>query len=63
LPMTDKNLALLGAGLTIFGVFCPIVSVPFLGAQNYFQNGEGDGTVVLLLAIVASDDKPESSCR
>ena len=53
LTMTNKNLGLLGAGLTIFGVFCPIVTAPFLGGQNYFQNGNGDGTVVLLLGGVA----------
>jgi hypothetical protein len=28
------------------------VTVPFLGGQNYFQNGAGDGSIVLVLAAI-----------
>jgi hypothetical protein len=34
-------------------VFAPIFSVPLLGTINYFQNGKGDGVIVLVLAIVS----------
>lgn len=48
-----RLLGLLGAGLLFLGVFTPIVSAPFLGSQNYFQNGEGDGIIIVAMAIVA----------
>jgi hypothetical protein len=34
------------------GVFAPLVRVPFLGHSTYFQNGQGDGVIVLLCAGV-----------
>ena len=34
-------------------MFVPIVSVPFVGDMNYFQNGKGDGVFILILAIVS----------
>jgi hypothetical protein len=40
--------------VTLFvGVFMPIVSLPFVGAQNFFQNGRGDGTILIAIAGVA----------
>jgi hypothetical protein len=33
-------------------VFAPIVSVPLMGTQNYFQNGEGDGKILIVLALL-----------
>jgi hypothetical protein len=48
-----QTLAILGASLQFVGVFLPIVSVPFLGTQNYFQNGKGDGIIVLVLAVTS----------
>lgn len=49
----NKNVALIGAGLLFVGVFLPIISVPIVGSVNYFMNGRGDGTIVLLMALVA----------
>jgi hypothetical protein len=46
-----QTIAIIGAILLFFGVFCPIVSVPFLGDLNYFHNGQGDGVIVLVLAV------------
>lgn len=46
-------LALLGSIALIVGVFAPIVSAPIIGKQNYFQNGKGDGTIVIVLGVVA----------
>jgi len=35
------------------GVFTPFVSLPFAGNLNYFQNGKGDGVIILLIALVS----------
>ena len=35
------------------GVFTPILSIPIMGNMNYFQNGEGLGTIVLILAVLS----------
>jgi hypothetical protein len=51
--MSNKDLALLGNGILVTGVFCPIISVPFLGTQNYFQNGRGDGSIILCIAAIS----------
>jgi hypothetical protein len=50
--MSNKQLAVVANGFLVFGVFCPIVTIPFLGGQNYFQNGAGDGSIVLALAAI-----------
>jgi len=47
---------LLGVGSAIFlfvGVFLPIVRLPIVGSINYFQNGRGDGVLVLVMMAVA----------
>jgi hypothetical protein len=31
----------------------PIVSVPIMGNMNYFQNGKGDGVIILILAVIS----------
>jgi hypothetical protein len=31
----------------------PIWNIPFRGTMNYFQNGKGDGTIVLILAVIS----------
>lgn len=51
--MNKQMLGLLGSAVLFVGVFMPIVSVPIMGSVNYFQNGRGDGTVVLGFALVA----------
>ena len=47
----SKTIALIGAGLLFIGAFMPIVSAPIIGSINYFQNGKGDGVIIVLLAI------------
>ena len=42
---------LAGAGLMTFGTFLPIISLPLVGSQNYFQNGQGDGVLIVVLAV------------
>lgn len=44
--------ALIGALEVVVGVFTPIVSLPVLGAANFFGNGQhGSGVVLLMLAV------------
>jgi hypothetical protein len=45
---------LIGSTLLFVGVFCPIVTVPIVGQMNYFQNGDGDGRFVLVLAAASA---------
>lgn len=44
---------IIGSILLFFGVFAPIISVPIVGSVNYFQNGKGDGVIVLILALIS----------
>ncbi|MDI1243515.1 MAG: hypothetical protein PSX80_16515 [bacterium] len=44
---------LIGSTIMFIGVFTPIFSLPFLGNMNYFQNGSGDGVVVLAFSLVS----------
>jgi len=50
---TRQTVGLLGSLLLFLGVFAPIVSVPIIGSQNYFQNGSGDGVVIAILALLS----------
>lgn len=50
---TKQLLGLIGAIILFVGVFAPIVSVPIMGNMNYFQNGKGDGIIVLILAVAS----------
>jgi len=50
---TKQLLGLIGSALLFVGVFAPIVSIPIMGNMNYFQNGKGDGTIVLVLAVIS----------
>ncbi|MBU0656316.1 MAG: hypothetical protein KJ914_14435 [Gammaproteobacteria bacterium] len=52
--MENRQLfGILGSLILFVGVFAPIVSVPILGSINYFQNGKGDGSLILVLAIIS----------
>lgn len=46
-------IGLAGAGTLLVGVFSPLISMPFMGTINYFNNGKGDGTLVLVLAAIS----------
>ncbi len=48
-----KILGIAGSALMAFGVFTPIVTLPLVGSQNYFQNGKGDGVILLVLAAIS----------
>jgi hypothetical protein len=51
---THKILALSGSAVLALGAFVPIVSLPIIGSINYFNNGQGDGIFIVLLAAVAA---------
>jgi hypothetical protein len=46
-------LGLSGSLLLFLGVFVPIVSLPIIGSVNYFNNGRGDGVIILLLVLIS----------
>lgn len=50
---TQQLLGIIGSIVLFVGVFSPIVSVPIMGNMNYFQNGKGDGVIVLILATIS----------
>lgn len=51
---TQKILGLSGSAVLALGAFVPIVSLPIIGSINYFNNGQGDGIFIVLLAAVAA---------
>lgn len=51
--MTPRNIVILGALLTIVGCFCPFIHIPVAGSITYMANGNGDGTWVIGLSVVA----------
>jgi hypothetical protein len=53
-PPRGRLLGFIGAGLLAIGVFTPIVRLPIVGTINYFRNGSGDGTVILVIAALAA---------
>ena len=46
-------LGIFGSILLFIGVFTPLVSLPIVGNINYFQNGKGDGVLILVLACMS----------
>jgi hypothetical protein len=53
-PTRGRICGLAGAALLAVGVFTPIVRVPIVGSINYFRNGTGDGTVILVISALAA---------
>ena len=43
-------LGLSGAAVLFIGAFLPLVSLPVVGTLNYFDNGLGDGVIIVILA-------------
>jgi hypothetical protein len=48
-----RMLGLTGSLILFIGVFTPIISLPIVGSLNYFQNGQGDGVIIIVLAIIS----------
>ena len=50
---TNRNRALVGDALLLVGLFCPIVTLPFVGCVNLFNDGSNIWALALLaLAVV-----------
>jgi hypothetical protein len=54
--MDKKLIVLIGAAVTIVGLFLPIVSVPIVGSVNMLLpgGGIGDGIFVLVFVVIAA---------
>lgn len=50
----QKVLGFSGSAVLALGTFMPIVNMPIVGSVNYFNNGQGDGVFILLLAVAAA---------
>lgn len=50
---TKLILGLIGSIILFVGVFAPIVKLPMVGDMNYFQNGKGDGTIIMIFAVIS----------
>lgn len=50
---TPILLSIVGSIILFIGVFMPVVSAPIVGNLNYFQNGKGDGIIIIGLALVS----------
>jgi hypothetical protein len=48
-----QKFGLAGSIVLFIGVFTPMVSLPIVGSMNFFNNGQGDGVFVLLLAVIS----------
>jgi hypothetical protein len=53
ISVIKQFLGIVGSIVLFIGVFTPIVSFPVMGNLNYFQNGQGDGAIVLVLAVIS----------
>lgn len=46
-------LGLVGTGLMGLGTFLPFIRAPIVGTMNYFMNAQGDGTIIVGLAVIS----------
>jgi hypothetical protein len=46
-------LGYIGSATLFIGAFLPLISVPILGQINYYNNGKGDGVIIVVLAIIS----------
>ena len=52
--MNKKQIiGLIGSAILFMGVFAPVVSLPLIGNQNYFETGEARALIVLILAVIS----------
>ncbi|MHB1678074.1 MAG: hypothetical protein ACYCSS_11155 [Sulfuriferula sp.] len=50
---TKQLLGFIGSIILFVGVFAPVVSAPIIGNMTYYQNGRGDGIIMLVLAAAS----------
>lgn len=52
--MNNKQIfGYIGSIILFISVFVPLVSLPIVGSLNYLHNGQGDGVIILVLAIAS----------
>ena len=49
-----QGIGLVGTAVLAVGAFAPLVSMPIVGSLTYFNNGRGDGVIVLALAVISA---------
>jgi len=49
----NQSIAIAGALFLLIGVFSPIVQLPIVGNINFYNQGKGDGVIVLAIAVLA----------
>ena len=52
--MNRKSISITGAALLFFGCFLPAVYLPIVGGMPLVKNGQGDGVLVAILAIIGA---------
>lgn len=50
---TKQLLGFIGSLFLFIGVFAPVVSMPIIGATNFFQNNKIEGSLILIMAIAS----------
>ena len=50
--MKKETLIVIGPFVTLLGVFCPIVSAPFIGSITYMARKDSDGFIILGIAAI-----------
>jgi hypothetical protein len=46
-------IGLIGSLLLFVGAFTPLISMPVVGSVTYFQNGRGDGVIMIVLSAIS----------
>lgn len=49
----NQVIGFVGAAMLLIGAFTPVVAFPVIGSVNLFNNGKGDGLVIIGIAIVS----------
>ena len=52
--LIKQGCGVVGAIILFIGVFLPLIKAPVMGSMNYFANGKGDGSIVLVFAVASA---------
>lgn len=50
--LTDRDLALAGAGVLIIGLFCPVLTMPVIGSLDFVTGAKVSAPTLLALALI-----------
>ena len=52
--MNNKQICGYAGSIVLFiSVFVPLVNIPIMGSLNYLHNGQGDGVIILVSAVIS----------